>query len=560
MVRIAPVNLNSNPKIFWFDAGDLDICAGDNVVVETARGVEFGHLAQDVFEAGEDELEKLKSPLQSVRRSATPEDEIQAEKMQRKSEEAWPIFKEMAAETNDDMRPVSVEFLFDGDKAIFYFEAEDRVDFRELVRKLAGYFHVRIDMRQIGVRDEARLVGGLGHCGQELCCKRLGGEFCPVSIRMAKEQDLSLNSQKISGVCGRLMCCLRYELDAYRDFKCRAPKLNSQITTPEGVAKVVDLDVMREKVLLKVDEEAPVAVPLADFDASADGECPQVVGQEAWDEALLAASGALSFGPTVFAAARLSASDVLSRPVVVHHTKPTDQHQDGCSAVHQAQGHADTKEKEALSVSHKSRRRRSTKVKGEMRVTEVVGTQKEDCTSSSPHVKAHPANRSKTSSSGNKKQKAATKQSSRVASASQKQQSRVANVSQNAQGRALLPAKSSQSLKKQGISSSRNANNAPRPRQKSSALRQQNAQRKGKGTPRQSLGPSEKADRRQSEKRQNEKRQSEKKASEKRPNEKWQSEKRQSEKRQNEKKANLSHRKARSRTHKTSASGTQQAR
>ena len=140
----------------------------------------------------------------------------------------------MASEANGDMHPVSVEYLFEGDKAIFYFEAEERVDFRELVRKLAAHFRVRIDMRQIGVRDEARMVGGLGHCGQELCCKRLGGEFCPVSIRMAKEQDLSLNPQKISGVCGRLMCCLRYEFDAYKDFKSRAPKQNATVETPDG--------------------------------------------------------------------------------------------------------------------------------------------------------------------------------------------------------------------------------------------------------------------------------------------------------------------------------------
>ncbi|MFR7650617.1 MAG: regulatory iron-sulfur-containing complex subunit RicT, partial [Eggerthella lenta] len=162
-----------------------------------------------------------------------------------------PVFKEMAAEGNGDMHPVSVEYLFEGDKAIFYFEAEERVDFRELVRKLAAHFRVRIDMRQIGVRDEARMVGGLGHCGQELCCKRLGGEFCPVSIRMAKEQDLSLNPQKISGVCGRLMCCLRYEFDAYKDFKSRAPKQNATVETPDGPAKVVDLDVPREIVSLK---------------------------------------------------------------------------------------------------------------------------------------------------------------------------------------------------------------------------------------------------------------------------------------------------------------------
>ena len=158
----------------------------------------------------------------------------------------------MAAEGNGDMHPVSVEYQFEGDKAIFYFEAEERVDFRELVRKLAAHFRVRIDMRQIGVRDEARMVGGLGHCGQELCCKRLGGEFCPVSIRMAKEQDLSLNPQKISGVCGRLMCCLRYEFDAYKDFKSRAPKQNATVETPDGPAKVVDLDVPREIVSLKI--------------------------------------------------------------------------------------------------------------------------------------------------------------------------------------------------------------------------------------------------------------------------------------------------------------------
>lgn len=283
MVRIAPINLYYNPKTLWFDAGDLDVRAGDGVIVSTARGTEFGRAAHDVFEADETQIKKLKSPLKPVKRIATDEDEARAAELEAKSREALPVFKEMAAEGNGDMHPVSVEYLFEGDKAIFYFEAEERVDFRELVRKLAAHFRVRIDMRQIGVRDEARMVGGLGHCGQELCCKRLGGEFCPVSIRMAKEQDLSLNPQKISGVCGRLMCCLRYEFDAYKDFKSRAPKQNATVETPDGPAKVVDLDVPREIVSLKIMGEKPVKVPLADFDPPEEGSNrPNRVGEEAW--------------------------------------------------------------------------------------------------------------------------------------------------------------------------------------------------------------------------------------------------------------------------------------
>ncbi|MFQ7065081.1 MAG: stage 0 sporulation family protein, partial [Eggerthella lenta] len=286
MVRIAPINLYYNPKTLWFDAGDLDVRAGDGVIVSTARGTEFGRAAHDVFEADEAQIKKLKSPLKPVKRIATDEDEARAAELEAKSREALPVFKEMAAEGNGDMHPVSVEYLFEGDKAIFYFEAEERVDFRELVRKLAAHFRVRIDMRQIGVRDEARMVGGLGHCGQELCCKRLGGEFCPVSIRMAKEQDLSLNPQKISGVCGRLMCCLRYEFDAYKDFKSRAPKQNATVETPDGPAKVVDLDVPREIVSLKIMGEKPVKVPLADFDPPEEGSNrPNRVGEEAWQDA-----------------------------------------------------------------------------------------------------------------------------------------------------------------------------------------------------------------------------------------------------------------------------------
>ncbi|MFR3272510.1 MAG: stage 0 sporulation family protein [Slackia sp.] len=166
---------------------------------------------------------------------------------------------------------------------MFYFEAEERVDFRDLVRKLAAHFHVRIDMRQIGVRDEARMVGGLGHCGQELCCKRLGGEFNPVSIRMAKDQDLSLNPQKISGVCGRLMCCLRYEADTYKEFKTRCPKMNSMVSTPEGDAKVIEVNVPRETVTIVAGDKR-VKIPVSEMDVDKKTGKPGIVPRDVYEE------------------------------------------------------------------------------------------------------------------------------------------------------------------------------------------------------------------------------------------------------------------------------------
>ena len=312
MVRVAPINLAYNPRTLWFDPGDLEIAKGDPVVVETARGTEFGTAANDIIEVDEEEIKSLKSPLKPVLRIASDEDVERARELEQKSREALPVFKEMAAESHPDMHPVSVEFLLDGDKAVFYFEAEERIDFRELVRRLASHFKARIDMRQIGVRDEARIVGGLGHCGQELCCKRMGGEFCPVSIRMAKEQDLSLNPQKISGLCGRLMCCLRYEYDAYKDFKSRAPKVNATIQTPAGSAKVVELDVPREIVSLKVGDEKPVKVPLADFDEAPEGGRPTSVGEEAWEFATSEAASGYKGDPITFLTSQFTGSDKLA--------------------------------------------------------------------------------------------------------------------------------------------------------------------------------------------------------------------------------------------------------
>lgn len=283
MVRIAPIRLQYNPKTLWFDPKDIDIHKDDAVVVSTARGTEFGHAAEDIIDVPDEDIKKLKTELKPVLRLASEEDIEKAAEMERQSKEALPVFKEMASEASEDMHPVSVEYLLDGDKAVFYFESEERVDFRELVRKLAAHFRVRVDMRQIGVRDEARIVGGLGHCGQELCCKRLGGEFSPVSIRMAKEQDLSLNPQKISGVCGRLMCCLRYEFEAYKDFKSRAPKINAPITTPQGVAKVIDLDVPREVITIRTEDDKRIKIPLAEMKKAKGDDRPSIVSQEVFD-------------------------------------------------------------------------------------------------------------------------------------------------------------------------------------------------------------------------------------------------------------------------------------
>ena len=161
-----------------------------------------------------------------------------------------------------DMKPIDVEYLFAGDKVVFYFVAEERVDFRDLVKDLASRFKARIDMRQVGVRDEARMIGGLGHCGEQLCCVRFGGEFQPVSIRMAKEQDLPLNPLKISGLCGRLMCCLRYEFEAYKDYKQRAPKKGAIVETPLGLAKVSELNTPHETVGMRLEDGMRFSVPL----------------------------------------------------------------------------------------------------------------------------------------------------------------------------------------------------------------------------------------------------------------------------------------------------------
>ncbi|MCL2438003.1 MAG: stage 0 sporulation family protein [Coriobacteriia bacterium] len=247
MVKVIGVRFRHS-KTLWFDPQDFRPQPGDKVIVSTERGTEIGECTQACWEVDKNELP---APLKPVIRIANDEDLHTDKELQDEEFAAIPIFREYIEKNQLDMKPADVEILFGKEKMIFYFSAEERIDFRQLVRDLAAHFHCRIEMRQVGVRDEARMAGGIAHCGEVLCCSRLGGEFAPVSIKMAKDQGLPLNPSKISGVCGRLMCCLRYETDAYRDFNKRAPKKGAIIDTPHGGGKVIERDALREVVKLQ---------------------------------------------------------------------------------------------------------------------------------------------------------------------------------------------------------------------------------------------------------------------------------------------------------------------
>ena len=267
---VVAVRLRYNPKAFWFDPVLSTYQMGDHVLVDTDRGREVGLVVDPALELSEKQLKELKGPLKPVIRALSETDYDYIDELDAKGKEAMPVFRELIEKHQLDMKPVSVEYLYSGDKAVFYFSNDERVDFRDLVRDLASSFHIRVDMRQIGVRDEARILGGLAHCGEELCCARMGGEFEPVSIRIAKEQDLPLNPSKISGACGRLMCCLRYEFEAYKDFKTRAPKKGALIETPIGQAKVIDFDTPREIIMMRLEDGKQLAIPLTEFDCTVD--------------------------------------------------------------------------------------------------------------------------------------------------------------------------------------------------------------------------------------------------------------------------------------------------
>ena len=270
MASVIPVKFKYASRDLWFDPGETGAQEGDHVICSTERGNEIGLATMDAVEMDEERLHATigDATLKPVLRVADEYDLDRAEELAELGEAAFPTFRRLAAASGLDMKPVGVEYLFGGGKVVCYFSAEERVDFRQLVRDLSRELHERIDMRQIGVREEAAIIGGFAHCGQELCCARFGRQFEPVSIRMAKEQDLPLNSSKISGACGRLMCCLRYEFEAYRDFKGRAPKRNAVIETPLGKGKIVEYDTPKEQIALRLEDGKLVRVALADMEAS----------------------------------------------------------------------------------------------------------------------------------------------------------------------------------------------------------------------------------------------------------------------------------------------------
>lgn len=236
MVTVVGIRFKKAGKIYYFDPDNIEVKKGQHVVVETARGIEYGEVVvgqKDILEAD------VVAPLKKVLRIATMEDEVQNQLNVDKEKEAFEICIEKIALHELDMKLIDVEYTFDNNKVIFYFTADGRIDFRELVKDLAAIFKTRIELRQIGVRDEAKMIGGLGPCGKSLCCATWLGDFEPVSIKMAKEQSLSLNPTKISGICGRLMCCLKYEHDMYLSLRENLPEVGEKILTPEGVEGIV---------------------------------------------------------------------------------------------------------------------------------------------------------------------------------------------------------------------------------------------------------------------------------------------------------------------------------
>ena len=252
MVKVIGVKFKNSGRVYYFDPGDLDIQAGQGVVVETARGVEYADVTMGVTEVEED---KVVSPLKPVQRIATDEDVRMRQYYWDKEKEAFPICEQKIAEHGLEMKLVNVEYNLTGSKVVFYFTADDRVDFRDLVKDLAYVFKTRIELRQIGVRDEAKMLGGLGPCGRPVCCKQFLDDFRPVTIKMAKEQNLALSPTKISGLCGRLMCCLQYEESCYEQMHKLMPRTGKEIETPDGVGIVVENNVITEKTKVKLTGE-----------------------------------------------------------------------------------------------------------------------------------------------------------------------------------------------------------------------------------------------------------------------------------------------------------------
>ncbi len=262
-VEVVDIQFRPGQKIYFFDPAGFSLQAGDHVIIDTARGPEFGICASGNHTvSGKD----IVVPLRPVLRPATRQDEEIAAKNQENEQKAYRVCMEKIAELALDMQLVSAECAFDGSRILFFFTADERVDFRDLVKSLASTFHTRIELRQIGVRDKAKMVGGLGICGRPFCCASFLDDFQPVSIKMAKTQNLSLNPTKISGTCGRLMCCLKYEQDAYEDLLRTAPKVESFVDTPDGRGTVAEVDLLRQRVKVKMEDRPEVLSTFANSD------------------------------------------------------------------------------------------------------------------------------------------------------------------------------------------------------------------------------------------------------------------------------------------------------
>lgn len=261
MSEVVGIRFKEVGKIYYFDPAGLKVNIGDHVIVETVRGVECGEIAIDNREVNEEELVK---PLKPIIRVANEDDMAVVKMHKRKEEDAFEICLRKIEAHKLDMKLIDVEYTFDGSKILFYFTSDGRVDFRELVKDLASVFRIRIELRQIGVRDESKMKGGLGTCGRPFCCNSFLGDFQPVSIKMAKEQGLSLNPTKISGTCGRLMCCLKYEQDSYEHLLRVTPKVGAIVETNEGKGTVVEANILKGELKIKLDRR-PDAAP-ATFD------------------------------------------------------------------------------------------------------------------------------------------------------------------------------------------------------------------------------------------------------------------------------------------------------
>ena len=245
MIKVVGVKFKEAGKLYYFSPGSLKVSKGDNVIVETARGLEFGTVTMEETEIKESEIV---APLKNIIRTATEKDRRKHKQNLGKKAEALRLCQEKIDAHKLEMKLIDVEYTFDNSKVVFYFTADGRVDLRELVKYLAAVFRMRIELRQIGVRDEAKMLGGVGNCGRGLCCSTWLADFEPVSIKMAKVQNLSLNPSKISGICGRLMCCLKFENEVYTHLKKGMPSTGERIKTPDGIAVVTDVNILENKI------------------------------------------------------------------------------------------------------------------------------------------------------------------------------------------------------------------------------------------------------------------------------------------------------------------------